>query len=1012
VNQKISQLLLPYLFGLLNMAGSFAQPFVSRIYTANDGLPDAYTLGIYQDRQGYLWVGTYTGLSRFDGRRFSTVEVKSTSGALSANVLLEDHLGRLWINYRKSVCLLNKDSVQYFPASDNRTMEYVFGAIEFKDHTIWALANQGAYEMDGHQWKKVEFPKPFEGLNCRQVIETPQGLYINFEKYIAFKKGNSDFEIISPPVEESFYINIQKSGDAIYANRVNGLIEINNGEVHELFKDQLSQTINYNFIIDSRKRFWISTEKSGILVSDPGDKAHLDYTISLPFNLSTFLYEDRDHNIWATNYEGLIKISDVAFHRFDRSDEGVYENIRCLSSDDKGNVYFASLGKGVFKLDAVNGKLIPFSSGNFHDLTNDVVDGMCFDADQALWMITRKQKLIRYKNQIASELTSLLPPAARGFEAIRFDRHLNKIILASDKLYIGDENGFISWGQYFKTTEIFQPRFVCVRNNGDIVLATTDNRVLLVSQNKDVIDISTQLDVNDNSKEIKIYEDPNGGIWVTKTGEGLARYEENTNGKFGLKANITTRDGLPNNTIISLVFDSRKRLWMTTLSGIAMITSSGNPGDFQYSVHRIGEELGSTVLNWGASGYNIVCDLKDNIWVSTFHELIRFDASKIKPARTVPGISIEHISLNLKETNWENYSDSVAGYFGIPYKPVLDYSANSLGITYQGISFSENPGLTYSYLLTGKKSGEIPDSLDPLWSEPTPSNDVSFVKLPPGHYLFAVKAKEAGSLWSRPATFYFTIKPPFWMTWWFTLLALILVAIIILALIRFRIKRIQKKAEVQHLLNELEMKALKAQMNPHFIYNALNSIQSLVMDGKQQESVRYMSKFAKLLRQVLEHSGTNLVTLDKELQTINLYVELEMLRLNVELDYQVVLDDQILAEKEWVPPLILQPFVENALWHGLSRKEGEKKLQIEIQADDDWLFITVTDNGIGRQKAAELKAGLLEYPRSMGMEITGKRLQAVNAENVSAMKILDLNDSIGHTTGTQVWIKLKRQISN
>jgi sensor histidine kinase YesM len=234
------------------------------------------------------------------------------------------------------------------------------------------------------------------------------------------------------------------------------------------------------------------------------------------------------------------------------------------------------------------------------------------------------------------------------------------------------------------------------------------------------------------------------------------------------------------------------------------------------------------------------------------------------------------------------------------------------------------------------------------------------------------------------------------------------VLLLIWAIVRIRVKRIQHRAELNQQLNELEMKALKSQMNPHFIYNALNSIQSLVMDGKQAEAVKYMSRFARLLRQVLEHSGANLITLEKELSMIDIYVQLEMLRMNAKLNYEVILDEQILTEREYIPPLILQPFIENALWHGLSRKEGEKNLRLEINADEEWLLIKVTDNGIGRQKAEELKSRSMDYPRSMGMEITGKRLKTVNHNHVRAIEFHDLQDIQGDPAGTQVLIKIRR----
>lgn len=982
-----------------------AQPFVTRIYTANNGLPDSYTQGIYQDKQGYLWISTYTGLSRFDGQHFATIEIKNNSISSSANVILQDDLGRLWVAYNKSVCLLDKDTAITFPSSDGQMMNYIFGAIQLKNKKIWALVTGGAYEFTGSSWEKVKFPDEYNDLNCRQVIETPEGLYINFGNRIALKKNDGSYTTLTSLPTDNFYVSIQQLDKRIYANTSSGLIKIENGNTTEIFKEQLASTTNYNFYIDSKKRFWISTEKYGILVSKPGEENRLDYSVSLPFNLSTYLFEDRDNNIWATNYEGLIKIKDVAFTNFDKTANKIYENIRHLSCDSLGNIFIASTGNGLYKIDnkTPHPALLNFSA--IKNFIPDVVDGISFDNKNNLWVITRSKKLIKYDGTRGVDLSVFFKNTPQGlFSISSYDN--DKMIIASDKLYIGNEKGFMSWGTIYHTKELLQPRFICTTQN-NFFISTRDSGVYQVDKNGNAVNISAQIDVSNNFREVRIYEDPAGGIWVMRQGSGITKFIQTSSGHFKKIIAVTTKDGLPNNTIFSAVFDKQNNLWLTTLSGLAVVVNNGTNNKPNYLVNKVGEELESSVLNWGAA--KIICDKQNNIWVSTFHEFIKIEPGKIQFPKNRPGISIENIKLNSKDQQWKKYTDSLTGYFHIPYKPVFNYKENSFDISFQGISFSVTPGLQYTYTLVSSKSYE--DNTG-TWSEPSVNNSVSFVKLPPGDYTFAVKARETGTKWSEPALFSFTIDPPFWANWLFRAFLILVTAALIWWMVRLRIKRIQKKSELQNQLHELEMKALKAQMNPHFIYNALNSIQSLVVDGKQQDAIKYISKFAKLLRQVLEHSGKNLVTLDKELNTIELYVQLEMLRMNMQLNYSVAIDENILPEQEWVPPLILQPFVENALWHGLNRKEGEKNLTVHISSDDDWIYATITDNGIGRTKAAELKAGNSDYPRSMGMEITGKRLQLVNRNADTGFFIKDLKDEQGRPSGTEVSVQIKRQLNS
>lgn len=209
------------------------------------------------------------------------------------------------------------------------------------------------------------------------------------------------------------------------------------------------------------------------------------------------------------------------------------------------------------------------------------------------------------------------------------------------------------------------------------------------------------------------------------------------------------------------------------------------------------------------------------------------------------------------------------------------------------------------------------------------------------------------------------------------------------------------------------MKALKAQMNPHFIYNALNSIQALVANDKKNEGIHYIGSFSRLLRQVLDNSESNIISLDKELETIGLYIQLESLRLDMLLDYKKNIPENIVTDFEKIPPLILQPFVENALWHGLSRKEGEKEIIITVGLNADWLICDITDNGIGREKASELKNSPSAIHQSRGLDITRKRLIDFNDDElVAPIEFFDLYDDEKNPTGTRVTIRIKRKFSS
>jgi len=339
----------------------------------------------------------------------------------------------------------------------------------------------------------------------------------------------------------------------------------------------------------------------------------------------------------------------------------------------------------------------------------------------------------------------------------------------------------------------------------------------------------------------------------------------------------------------------------------------------------------------------------------------------------------------------------------LPDSVQLSYRQSSIGFFFKATLLNNSGPFWYSYRLAG---------LDTGWSQSSVGNYISFVNLPADNYQFAVRARNNTSEWSEPVLFNFTILPPFWERWWFRIAFILVIAFFIIYIFRSRIKKIQEEASVQNQLRELELKALKAQMNPHFIYNALNSIQALVSGDKKSESIKYIGSFSRLLRQVLEYSDKNVITLEKELETLRLYIQLESLRLDMKLNYREAISDQVVTEYEKLPPLLLQPFIENALWHGLSRKEGDKQLELAIEIESDWLICKITDNGVGLQNAAEWNSKNLRIGQSMATSINYKRLLQFNrTENPLPLEYKELVNELGIVTGTSVVLRIKRIIS-
>ncbi len=215
--------------------------------------------------------------------------------------------------------------------------------------------------------------------------------------------------------------------------------------------------------------------------------------------------------------------------------------------------------------------------------------------------------------------------------------------------------------------------------------------------------------------------------------------------------------------------------------------------------------------------------------------------------------------------------------------------------------------------------------------------------------------------------------------------------------------------QVKQKTAEIEMKALRAQMNPHFIFNSLNSINKYILKNDHVNASRYLTRFAKLIRLILDNSNSKEVALSSELEALKLYIDMEMLRFTNKFTYQVFVDENVSADTLQVPPLIIQPYVENAIWHGLLHKESSGWLAISVmKSNDNMLQCTIEDNGIGRKKAKEMKSKSANANKSLGMKLTQERISMLNQHTSlnASIQIIDLADSNGEPTGTKVILKI------
>jgi LytS/YehU family sensor histidine kinase len=324
--------------------------------------------------------------------------------------------------------------------------------------------------------------------------------------------------------------------------------------------------------------------------------------------------------------------------------------------------------------------------------------------------------------------------------------------------------------------------------------------------------------------------------------------------------------------------------------------------------------------------------------------------------------------------------------------------------------------------------------LDTNWINTGNNRSVSFQHLPPGSYRFEVKAASGTNQWSSVESYAFIIEPPFWQRWWFMAVLILLAIAGILGAAKIYINHIQRredeKARVQQLITkaaserqqaqlealqnkqkatEARLQSMRLQMNPHFLFNALNSIQQMILAGDETIATRCLSKFSKLLRRILIHSDKEKITLREELETLRLYVDLESFRFRDRFEYFITCENSIDQDDARIPTLLIQPFVENAIWHGLMHKEGVRRLLVHFKEENETLICTIEDNGIGRQASQAIKENSLHDQKhtGKGIAVATERLRVFgeNSGHTSQLEIIDLKTDQGLPAGTRVIVK-------
>jgi ligand-binding sensor domain-containing protein/two-component sensor histidine kinase len=718
-----------------------------------------------------------------------------------------------------------------------------------------------------------------------------------------------------------------------------------------------------NIIEDRKGNYWFGLNTGGVCKYDGKTITNFFRSQGLMDNKGNRIFEDWEGNLWFCTGYGVYKFDGRRLTNFSKLQGLAYNAVRCVAEDNDGNMWFGT-ERGLSKFD---GKFFYNFTKEQHLPSSNVRD-ILEDEDGTMWLGTHEGGLVRYDGK-----NFLILDTAHGLTG-NFINNLTK-----------DSRGNL---------------WICGGTRGLSVL---------------------------RRETIKKLHNPGEH-------EGIENYFEN----------FTTNEGLSDNTVYDAVEDKKGNIIVGTNFGITIIKGGLDP---EKPITRDQLEY----YNWKNGNYikdvntqSMYVDRKGIIWIGTGDKLVRFDYSAVKKDMLAPLVRIHGLKINNETVGWYNLLsqtgkswlkkindlhsaisieekllykrsltqkerdslrfrfgsiefDSITRFYALPVNLVLPYKHNNITFEFGAIEPARPSLVRYQYMLEG---------YDKDWNPVTEKSSANFGNMNEGRHVFKVKAMSPDGIWSKPISYSFTVLPPYWRTWWFRSLYIIGFIALLFLLIRLRINVVRKNEQRKVLhekeLLEMEARALRAQMNPHFIFNCLNSIKALMQKQETEKGVIYLTTFSKLIRTLFHNSDKRQISLYDEIETCKLYTQLEAMRLNGKLTYSINIDPNLDLKSVMVPALIIQPFIENAIWHGIVPKDAGT-INITISGDEYKIVCEVEDNGIGREMSKRNRPITPTIHESKGVHLSQQRLnlQKILDDTSGTIEIIDKYES-SLATGTKV----------
>ncbi|MFY0688678.1 MAG: histidine kinase [Cyclobacteriaceae bacterium] len=913
---KVVRLILPAIFFTLWFSS------IGQVnYTIEDGLPSNKVYRVYQSKQGYLWLCTDRGLSRYDGRTFKNY---TTEDGLPDNVILdvyEDSIGRIWLFSMNGVLgyITNESPFEVFVIANLEAR--ITGITENELGEVWVTSLSGKIISISTGSEFHEISNEFDQITG--MIRHKSEIYVITDRFNSYKNGTfSQIDAFRNTAFNSvrlicFKGNIAWATVGYYRPR---LIDLESGT--QTFFPKPYRVLNFQVLNESL--YALTT--NGVFV-DPFDKDTQLYDI----NNATDIVVDNLGNTWVSSLSDGIYFYLNERNRFgkliDANVDFVVTDTALLAVD---NNYLYSIKENLeYKTSLINTRdqTSHFIKYIETDKQGQIVLGLIGSLNYGGHEIeTKSQRAFTdafetFWYASLTEIVNVRRPDFKVEKTISWMGASCLLFTSDDELIIGNDDGL----------------YVI---DGDTIIPYLD-------------DATAGVGVRD------VKQDMSGDIWAITEGNGLLRIKN--------KAIETYSDH--NSSISSFptsltVFD--ESVWVGGLGSISRVIASPDSVAIDLIMPiDLRNQIVTKVDIWN-----------DLVLVMTDRGLF-YAKNNLKFKNDPP------LSLMIGELEIDDVSNEVVG------NHTFSHDVNNINWKFECINLSGQSDLSYQYSLQNT-DGEIINELV------TSSSQYALVNPKGGDYVLSVKVKNLNSDWSKALRAHFEIEHAFYTRWWFFVITILLTSLAVSAIYYLVIKRKHKIAQLQQSLSKAKLEGLRAQINPHFLFNSLNSINNQILNGRSEDANIFLSKMSMLMRRILDHSENLFVNLHDEVDLLRLYLEIEQMRMSGKFKFDIVIDGSVDVFTTQIPAMVIQPIVENAVWHGVAPLNKGGLITIRFSEKHNLIQVVVEDNGRGFDPSLPHKKS------SKGQKLIEERLRLLGAISEGKVGYTYATDSMG----TKVYLSL------